>query len=164
MAKITYWKETKYLTKWSLWKDESDNIQSFSQTWQWNGLQAVKMYLKKTNGLSLWICNLKVIEGQVSLSTLFCILRVCINSSFFEYFVGLERSTSYELWENSHHRFFSFCQNQIFIYVWVYQIVAWLKISLILLRGTNLVRPLSFKDVRCHKMQKSYQLWPKQNI
>ena len=33
------------------------------------------------------------IEGQVSLSTLFGTLRVCINRSFFGYFDGLERST-----------------------------------------------------------------------
>ena len=32
-------------------------------------------------------------EGQVSLSTLFGTLRVCINGSFFGYFYGLERST-----------------------------------------------------------------------
>ena len=39
------------------------------------------------------ICYLKVIEGQVNLSTLLGILRVCINSSFFRYFDVLEGST-----------------------------------------------------------------------
>ena len=48
---------------------------------------------KKSNTCSLCICYLKVIEGQVSLSTLFGTLRVCINDSLFRYFYGLERST-----------------------------------------------------------------------
>ena len=39
------------------------------------------------------MCYLKVIEGQVSLSTLCGTLRVCVNSSFFGYFDGLEKST-----------------------------------------------------------------------
>ena len=48
---------------------------------------------KKSNNRSLCICCLKVIEGQISLSTLFGTLRVSINGSFFGYFDGLERST-----------------------------------------------------------------------
>ena len=48
---------------------------------------------KKINTRSLCICCLKVIEGQVSLSTVLGTLRVFINSSFSGYFDGLERST-----------------------------------------------------------------------
>ena len=40
---------------------------------------------------------LKVIEGQVKLSTLCGTLRVCVNSSLFGYFDGLEKSTFNEL-------------------------------------------------------------------
>ena len=43
------------------------------------------------------VCYFKVIDGQVSLSTLLGTLRVYINSSFFGYFDGLERSTFQEL-------------------------------------------------------------------
>ena len=39
------------------------------------------------------MCYLKVIQAQLSLSTLLGTLRVCINSSFFGYFDLLERST-----------------------------------------------------------------------
>ena len=46
---------------------------------------------KRTN-CSLCICYLKVIEGKVGLSTLCGTLRVCVNSSFFGYFDGLEKS------------------------------------------------------------------------
>ena len=38
----------------------------------------------------LYLCYLKVTEGQVSLSTLYGTLRVSVNSLFFEYFDGLE--------------------------------------------------------------------------
>ena len=44
-------------------------------------------FRKKSNDRSLSICYLKVIEGQVSLSTLFGTLRVFINGSFFVCFV-----------------------------------------------------------------------------
>ena len=48
---------------------------------------------KKRTNRSLCICYLKVIEGQVSLATLFGTLRVCIYGSFFGHSDGLERST-----------------------------------------------------------------------
>ena len=41
--------------------------------------------------IDLCICYLRVTEGQVDISTLYGKLRVCINSSFFGYFDGLER-------------------------------------------------------------------------
>ena len=57
------------------------------------GNQNIHVSQKNSNTRGLCICYLKVVEGQVSLSTLFSALRVCINSSFFGYFDGLERST-----------------------------------------------------------------------
>ena len=56
-------------------------------------------------------CSLFAMEGQ----ELYLVHWVYINSSFFRYFV-LERSAIQELWENLHHRFFSFSQNQILRY------------------------------------------------
>ena len=73
---------------------------------------------KKRANHSLCICYLNVLGGQVSSWSLCCTPRgVCVNSSFFEYFDGLEKSTFNELWENLHNRFFSFYQNQLFRYV-----------------------------------------------
>ena len=48
---------------------------------------------KKRTNRSLCICYLKVMEGQVSLSTLFGTTRVCVNSSFFGYLDDFEKST-----------------------------------------------------------------------
>ena len=56
------------------------------------GNENIHVSQKKSNNRSLRIGYLKVTEEQVSLSTLFGTLRVCINSSFFRYFDGLERS------------------------------------------------------------------------
>ena len=55
--------------------------------------QNIHVSQKKSNNHSLCICYLKVIQAQLSLSTLLGTLRVCINSSFFGYFDSLERST-----------------------------------------------------------------------
>ena len=99
-------------------------FQNFSETLEWNDLQAVKlsMYLRKRGQIIafyaiIYICYFKVIEGQVTLSTLFGTPRVCVNSSFFRYFNGLDRYTFKALWGNLHHRYFSFSQNQLFRYV-----------------------------------------------
>ena len=48
---------------------------------------------EKITNRSLCICYLKAVEGQVSLSTLFGIPRICVNGSFFGYFDGLEKYT-----------------------------------------------------------------------
>ena len=56
-------------------------------------LKNIHVSQKKSNNRSLRICYLKVVEGQVSLSTLPSTLTVRINGSFFGYFDGLERST-----------------------------------------------------------------------
>ena len=75
-----------------------DNILGLQSniTMKWPaGNQNIHVSQKKSNTCSLVVlvyAVLKVIEGQVSLSTLFGTLRVCINSSFFGYFDGLERS------------------------------------------------------------------------
>ena len=55
--------------------------------------ETVHVPQKNKTNCSLCICYLKVIEGQVSLTTLFGTPRVCVNSSFFEYFDGLEKYT-----------------------------------------------------------------------
>ena len=47
---------------------------------------------EKSNIRSFYKCYLKDIKRQVTLSTQLGRLRVCINSSFFGYFDGLERS------------------------------------------------------------------------
>ena len=52
---------------------------------------------EKRKSHSLCICYLKVIEGQVSLSTLLCTPRVCVDSLFFGYFDGLEKSTKFSV-------------------------------------------------------------------
>ena len=62
------------------------------------------MYLRKREQIVIYICYLKVLEAQVGLSTLLDTTRVCVNSSFFGYFDGLEKYTFKELWENLHHR------------------------------------------------------------
>ena len=59
------------------------------------GNQNIHASQKKSNTRSLCLCYLNALamEGQVSLSTLLGTLRVCINSSFFGYFDGIEGST-----------------------------------------------------------------------
>ena len=57
------------------------------------GNQNIHVSQEQSNTRSLCIRHVKVIEEQVSLSTLVGKLRICINSSFFGYFDGLERST-----------------------------------------------------------------------
>ena len=57
------------------------------------GNQNINVSQKKSNTRSICIRYLKVIEGKVSLSTLLGTLGVRINSSFFGYVDGFEKST-----------------------------------------------------------------------
>ena len=69
-----------------------DNILKLQSyiTMKWPaGNQNIHVSQEKSNIRSPCRCYLKVIEGQVSLSTLLGKLRVCINSSFFGCFDGL---------------------------------------------------------------------------
>ena len=61
------------------------------------GNYTIDVSQKKRTNRSLCIYYLKVVKGQISLSTLCGTLRVCVNSSFFGYFDGLEKSTFQEL-------------------------------------------------------------------
>ena len=77
--------------------DNISKLQSVTMKWP-AGSQTIHVSQKKRTNRSLCICYLKVIEGQVCLSTLCGTLRICVNSSFLGYFDGLEKSTfkSYE--------------------------------------------------------------------
>ena len=71
----------------------------------------------KSDTCSYCICYLKVVKGQVSLSTVCGALRVYTNSSFFGYFDGHHKSTFKELWENLLHGFFSYKNKSVGISV-----------------------------------------------
>ena len=76
------------------------------------------MYLRKRVILVVLVnILLKAVEGEVSLLTVLGTLGANNNSSFFGRFDGHHKFTFKELWENLHHRFFSFPQNQIFRYM-----------------------------------------------
>ena len=61
------------------------------------GIYDIHVSQKKNDIRSMCICYLKVIEGKVSATTLVDTLRAYINSSYFRYFGGHQRSRFYKL-------------------------------------------------------------------
>ena len=81
---------------------------------------------------SLCICYLKVIEGQISLSTLFATMRVSINSSFFGYFDSLSlKDLRFKSCERIYTTDFSLFQKikSIDVFVKVYQTVGYVSVN-----------------------------------